>query len=92
MNEKKAVVSVIGKDQVGIIAKVTGILAAYEINVLDISQTTLQDFFTMMMLVDLSTSKEEVNQVRRKLNELGDELGLKINLQLEEIFKAMHRI
>ena len=92
MNEKKAVVSVIGKDQIGIISKVTTILADYEINILDISQTILQDFFTMMMLVDLTTSKTEVDEVRNKLDELGDELGLKINLQLEDIFRAMHRI
>ena len=92
MNEKKAVVSVIGKDQIGIISKVTTILADYQINILDISQTILQDFFTMMMLVDLTTSKTEVDEVRNKLDELGDELGLKINLQLEDIFRAMHRI
>lgn len=92
MSEKKAVVSVIGKDQIGIIARVTNILADHQINILDISQTILQDFFTMMMLVDLSRSKENVDEVRKKLDELGDNLGLQIHLQLEDIFKAMHRI
>lgn len=92
MNERRAVVSVIGKDQIGIIAKVTTILADYQINILDISQTILQDFFTMMMLVDLSMSRVEIDEVRRNLDELGDQMGLKINLQLEDIFKAMHRI
>ncbi|GBF10909.1 ACT domain-containing protein [Tepidibacillus infernus] len=92
MNEKKAVVSVIGKDQIGIIAQVTSILAEYRINILDISQTILQDFFTMMMIVDLSNVEGKVDQVREDLNKLGEALGLKINVQLDEIFKAMHRI
>ncbi|TCS81053.1 ACT domain-containing protein [Tepidibacillus fermentans] len=92
MNERKAVVSVIGKDQIGIIAKVTNILAEYQINILDISQTILQDFFTMMMIVDLSNAEGKLDQLREDLNKLGETLGLKINVQLAEIFKAMHRI
>ena len=92
MSEKRAVVSVIGKDQIGIIAKVTNVLAENRINILDISQTILQDFFTMMMLVDLAEARETVAEVSEKLQILGDNLGLKINIQLEEIFKAMHRI
>ena len=92
MNQRRAVVSVVGKDQVGIISKVTTILSDNEINILDISQTILQDFFTMMMIVDLSPLNNGVDQIKEKLNELGDELGLEINIQLEEIFKAMHRI
>ena len=92
MSEKRAVVSVIGKDQIGIIAKVTNVLAENRINILDISQTILQDFFTMMMLVDLAEARESVAEVSEKLQILGDSLGLKINIQLEEIFKAMHRI
>lgn len=91
MKQRRAVVSVIGKDQVGIIAKVTNILADNSINILDISQTILQDFFTMMMLVDVS-NKENLEQLRKQLDEASDELGLKINIQLEEIFQAMHRI
>ncbi|WP_147534776.1 ACT domain-containing protein [Bacillus marasmi] len=91
MKQRRAVVSVIGKDQVGIIAKVTNILADNSINILDISQTILQDFFTMMMLVDV-TGKENLEQLQQQLDELSEEMGLKINIQLEEIFQAMHRI
>jgi ACT domain-containing protein len=88
--ERKAVVSVVGKDQVGIISKVTSVLSDHNINILDISQTILQDFFTMMMIVDVANS--EIDKVRDELNDLGEEIGLKINVQLEEIFKAMHRV
>jgi len=91
MNQRRAVVSVIGKDQVGIIAKVTNILADNSINILDISQTILQDFFTMMMLVDVS-NKDNLDQLQKQFDEVSAELGLKINIQLEEIFQAMHRI
>lgn len=91
MTERHAVVSVIGKDQVGIIAKVTNILADNQINILDISQTILQDFFTMMMIVDVA-GREDLNQLQVQFNHLGDALGLKINIQLEEIFQAMHRV
>lgn len=91
MKQKRAVVSVIGKDQVGIIAKVTAVLADNHINVLDISQTILQDFFTMMMLVDVS-EQEHLDVLHRQFDQVSQELGLKINIQLEEIFQAMHRV
>lgn len=91
MEMKRAVVSVIGKDTVGIIAKVTGTLAANNINILDISQTILNDFFTMMMIIDV-TDKEYLDSLRKQLDEAGKELGVKINVQHEEIFEAMHRI
>lgn len=91
MNQKRAIVSVIGKDQVGIIAKVTTVLAEQEVNILDISQTILQDFFTMMMLVDVTEFKN-LESLQKQLSELGEPLGLTINIQLEEIFKAMHRV
>ncbi len=91
MSQRRAVVSVIGKDQVGIIAKVTTILSENHINILDISQTILQDFFTMMMLVDVSNT-ENLDHLQKQFNEIGEELNLKINIQLEEIFKAMHRV
>ncbi|KAB7669338.1 ACT domain-containing protein [Bacillus sp. B1-b2] len=89
--QRRAVVSVIGKDQVGIISKVTTILSNNNINILDISQTILQDFFTMMMLVDIS-DKENLDELRKQLDELSNELHLKINIQLEEIFQSMHRV
>jgi ACT domain-containing protein len=91
MERRRAVVSVIGKDQVGIISRVTTILANNNMNILDISQTILQDFFTMMMLIDVSTV-ENLNKLREELDIAADEMGLKINIQLEEIFQAMHRI
>ncbi|WP_409305592.1 ACT domain-containing protein [Peribacillus sp. SCS-155] len=88
---KRAVVSVVGKDQVGIIARVTTVLSDNGINILDISQTILQDFFTMMMIVDVS-GFENLELLQLLLNDAGDELSLKINIQLEEIFQAMHRV
>ncbi|WP_210608342.1 ACT domain-containing protein [Priestia flexa] len=90
MQQKRAVVSVIGQDQVGIISSVTTILSNQGVNILDISQTILQDFFTMMMIVDVSTI--ELNSLQRSLNNVSEELGLKIHVQLEETFQAMHRV
>jgi len=91
MSQRRAVVSVVGKDQVGIIAKVTTVLANENVNIFDISQTILQDFFTMMMIVDV-TNLENLEALQQKLTNLGDPLGLTINVQLEEIFHAMHRV
>ncbi len=75
----------------GIIAKVTTLLAERNINILDISQTILQEFFTMMMLVDI-TNLEDLESLQQQLAELGKSLGLTINIQREEIFQAMHRV
>ena len=91
MNQRRAVVSVIGKDQVGIIAKVTNVLADNKINVLDISQTILQDFFTMMMIVDVA-DLQDLESLQKQLFEIGNTMNLNINIQLEEIFQAMHRV
>jgi ACT domain-containing protein len=91
MKQRRAIVSVVGKDQVGIIAKVTTILAENKVNILDISQTILQDFFTMMMLVDV-TDYSDLESLQEQLSEIGDSLGMNISLQLEEIFQAMHRV
>lgn len=91
MVKRRAIVSVIGKDTVGIIARVTGALAESEINILDISQTILNEFFTMMMIIDV-TEKDSLDDLRARLNEIGADLGVKINVQHEEIFHAMHRI
>ncbi|HEX6594353.1 MAG TPA: ACT domain-containing protein [Bacillota bacterium] len=91
MEKRRAVVSVVGKDKVGIIAKVTMTLAENDINILDISQTILDDFFTMIMIVDVS-KQDKLDHVRNELDEVGDALGLKITVQLEEIFQAMHRV
>lgn len=89
--KKRAVVSVIGKDQVGIIAKVTQVLAENKMNVLDISQTILQDFFTMMMLVEIE-SGENLDALLQQFEVIEKELGLTISIQLEDVFQAMHRI
>jgi len=88
---RRAVVSVVGKDQVGIISKVTTVLANENVNIFDISQTILQDFFTMMMIADV-TNLENLDALQQKLTDLGEPLGLTINVQLEEIFQAMHRV
>ena len=88
----KAIVTVVGKDAVGIIANVCTALASYEVNVLDISQTVMQGYFTMMMVVDVSTSKLPVSELAQKLDEKGKEMNLSIRLQREDIFEAMHRV
>lgn len=91
MSQRRAIVSVIGKDQVGIIAKVTNVLADNKINILDISQTILQDFFTMMMIVDVADYKD-LESLQKQLVKIGKTMNLNINIQLEEIFQAMHRV
>jgi len=88
----KAIVTVVGKDRVGIIAAVCTDLAALNVNVLDISQTVMQGYFTMMMVTDVSASKLPVAELAQKLEEKGKEMGLSIRLQREEIFEAMHRV
>ena len=88
----KAVVTVVGKDTVGIIAGVCVELAAYNVNVLDISQTVMQGYFTMMMIVDVSASKLPLAELAQKLEEKGKGMGLSIRLQREDIFEAMHRV
>ena len=88
----KAIVTVVGKDTVGIIAGVCVELAKYNINVLDISQTVMQGYFTMMMVVDVSESALAVAELARELEEKGKEMSLSIRLQREDIFEAMHRV
>jgi ACT domain-containing protein len=88
----KAVLTVIGKDRIGIIAAVSNILADSNINILDISQTIMQGFFTMIMLVDISQMSLNFSEISERLDRKGQELGLSIRLQHEDIFNAMHRI
>ncbi len=88
----KAIVTVIGIDRVGIIAKVCSTLAENKVNILDISQTILQEYFTMIMLVDVSDSSVSFSELATILKALGDEMGLSIRIQLKDIFDAMHRI
>lgn len=89
---KKAIVTVIGKDTVGIIHGVTGVLSENNVNVLDISQTILDGMFTMMMIVDISASSSDVSGLSKLLGDLGKEIGVEIKIQLVDIFEAMHRI
>ena len=93
MNDKevKAIVTVIGKDKKGIIARVSGALAEAGANVEDISQTVMQGYFMMMMLVDIS-GVEKIRDLGDSLDALGEEIGVKIRIQHEDIFNAMHRI
>ena len=88
----KAIVTFIGKDQVGITAAVCSLLAQHSINILDISQTILQDYFTMVMLVDVSKCTIPFAQLAQELSDSGKERSLDIRVQREDIFNAMHRI
>ncbi|UTY38756.1 ACT domain-containing protein [Allocoprobacillus halotolerans] len=89
---EKAIITVVGKDQVGIIAQVCQALAKTNINILDISQTILDGYFNMMMIVDMSSSKESFADVSDQLETLGQHIGVYIKLQHEDIFNKMHRI
>ena len=88
----KAIVSVYAKDAKGIIAYITGVLAEQEINILDISQTLMQEYFTMIMLVDLTDCPMSFDALSRHLQEKGAERGLSVHIQRQDIFDAMHRI
>ena len=88
----RAIVTVIGKDQVGIIASVCALLAGEDINVLNISQSVLQEYFVMVMLVDLTASTSSIGALSAVLEEAGKAQGLSIRIQREDIFNAMHRI
>ncbi len=88
----RAVITVIGQDKVGIIAGVSGILADCSVNILDISQTIMQDVFTMIMLVDFGTSQMANDEIKSQLEAFGKEKGVNIHIQHEGLFNAMHRI
>ncbi len=89
---KKAIITVVGKDTVGILAKTCAYLAENGINILDISQTVVQDYFNMMMIVDMSGAPRPFGDVSAGLTQVGESLGLQIKCQKEEIFEKMHRI
>ena len=88
----KTIITVVGKDTVGIIAKVCTYLADAGINILDISQTIVSGYFNMMMIVDMAGTSKEFNAVADDLDELGKSFGVVIKCQREEIFDSMHRI
>lgn len=88
----RAVVTVVGKDKTGIIAKVSAFLAEREVNILDISQTILGEYFAMIMLVDMSGAKVELSALSEECARLGEKIGMSIHIQHEEIFNAMHNV
>ena len=89
---KKGIITVVGKDQVGIIAKVCTYLAENDVNILDISQTIVQGYFNMMMIVNHDASTKAFNDLSDELAALGQEIGVDIKIQHEEIFNKMHRL
>lgn len=88
----KAIISVVGNDRVGIIAKISTLLAEHDVNVLDISQTVMQGYFTMIMLVDVEKLDIKFGDFSDEMNKLGEEIGMNIRVQHEDIFNSMHRI
>ena len=87
-----AVISVLGKDAKGIIYRVSKILYEHDINILDISQTIMQSLFTMVMVVDISTANADFAVLNEELGAVGEEIGVQIRIQHEDIFNSMHRI
>ncbi len=88
----RTIITVVGKDTVGIIAKICTHLADSQVNILDISQTLVQGFFNMMMIVDMNDAARPFGEIADELERLGDEIGVKVKCQREEIFTSMHRI
>ena len=88
----RAIVTVVGPDRVGIIAEVCGLLAGLNINIIDISQTVMEDFFTMIMLTDTSKANTDFDGIADALSKKGEEMHLSIRVQREDIFNAMHTI
>lgn len=88
----KAVLTVIGRDRVGIIAAVSGYLADVNVNILDISQTIMDDIFTMVMLVDMSNAGAQFGSIADGVKKLGADMGVQIQLQHVDIFNSMHKI
>ncbi len=89
---EKAIITVVGKDAVGILAKTCTYLAEERINILDISQTVVQDYFNMMMIVDLAKSAVPFAKIAQDLSRLAGRLGMEIRIQKSEIFEKMHRV
>ena len=87
-----AIITVVGSDKVGIIAKITAFLAEHSINVVDISQTILSGNFVMMMMVNLDSSNISIDQLRTEMTKCGNEMDVEINIMSEKVFSAMHRV
>ena len=88
----KAIITVVGKDTVGIIARVCTYLAHHKTNILDISQTIVQGYFNIIIIVDITGLEGDFGQTAKELEVLGEEIGVKVKIQREEIFTKMHRI
>ena len=88
----RAIITIIGSDRVGIIAGISNVLADANVNILDISQSVIREFFTMIMMVDLSAATISFESLADNLARKGEALGVKVEIQREEIFKAMHRV
>lgn len=87
-----AIITVVGSDKVGIIAKVSAYMAEHDINIIDITQTILSGNFVMMMMVNLDKAKVTVEELRTKMNQLAEDMGVEINVMNEKVFSAMHRV
>jgi len=92
IESNRAIITVLGRDQIGIIAWVSGRLAEHSVNILDISQTILNEFFTMIMVVDLEPANLELVALSRMLEDQGRDKGIQVKVQHEDIFTFMHRI
>jgi ACT domain-containing protein len=88
----RAIITIIGSDRVGIIAGIANVLAEADVNILDISQSVIREFFTMIMMVDLAGSAVSFHGLSERLQHKGQELSVRVEIQREEIFKAMHRV
>ncbi|MBN1239682.1 MAG: ACT domain-containing protein [Gammaproteobacteria bacterium] len=88
----RIIVTVIGADRVGIIAGVSAVLADAGANIVDISQTTLREFFTMILMADMSQASVSFDELKRRLATKGEEMGVRIDAQHEDVFKYMHRV
>ena len=88
----KAFVTVVGRDTLGILAKITAVCAEHNANVIDVTQSVMQDLFTMVMLLDISSIKSDFSSLQNMLYELGEQIGMKIHVMHEDIFNSMHHI
>jgi ACT domain-containing protein len=88
----RVIVTVIGQDRVGIIAGVSAVLADAGANILDISQTTLHEFFTMILMADIARASVDFDELKRRLEAKGEQMGVRIDAQHEDVFKYMHRV
>lgn len=88
----RAVVTVVGKDKTGIIAKISAFLAEKNVNILDISQTILEEYFAMIMIVDISSANAKLAELAEECRMMGEKIGMSIHIQHEDIFNAMHSV